>query len=266
MRALAAALAVVFATGCTGARRPSAAPDVRVLVYNIHAGKDAAGIDNLARVAALVRAARADIVLLQEVDRRTRRSGGVDQLSVLARTTGLAAAFGKTLDYDGGEYGIAILSRWPITAEAVTKLRVHPPQRRAGGVYEPRGAQRATIAAPTGTITVVNTHLDASPEDHYRRQELRTVLTVGRDASSLLVGGDFNATPESVVQIEARRGGLRDAWGECGSGDGLTYPANAPVKRIDYLYLTGPATCSVASVLESTASDHRPLLGVVRLR
>lgn len=265
-RARVFALAILV-TACAGAGVRTTAPQARVLVYNVHAGKDAAGTDNLDRVAALISATRADIVLLQEVDRGTRRSGGADQPALLAQRTGLSAAFGKTLDYDGGEYGIAVLSRWPIVSSSVHRLPVDPPQQRAGGSYEPRGAQRVVIAAPGGEIVVVNTHLDASRDDSYRRQELRTVIDIARRAApALLVGGDFNSTPESGVQREARRGGLRDTWLECGSGDGLTYPADRPAKRIDYLYVIGSAACLEAIVLDATASDHRPLLTTVRLR
>ncbi len=238
-----------------------------MLVYNIHAGKDAAGVDNLSRVADLVREVGADVVLLQEVDRGTRRSGGIDQPAVLSRSTGLSVAFGKTLDYDGGEYGIAILSRWPIGSQDLTRLPVEPPQQRAGGSYEPRGAQRVVVRAPGGDVGLVNTHLDASREEHYRRQEARTVLSIARHLGQrALVGGDFNSTPDSDVQAAVRAGGLRDAWLECGRGDGFTYPADTPTKRIDYLYLTDAARCSSAVVLTTTASDHRPLLVTVRLR
>jgi endonuclease/exonuclease/phosphatase family metal-dependent hydrolase len=266
-RALLVAGLATFLASCV-ARVPSTLPsEVRVLVYNVHAGKDAAGGDNLERVAALVAATRADIALLQEVDRGTRRSGQVDQPAALAASTGFAVAFGKTLDYDGGEYGIAVLSRWPIVDDTLIRLPVQPPQQRSGGSYEPRGAQRVVVRAPGGDVTVVNTHIDPSREDHYRRQEIRTVLAVARAANPIvLVGGDFNSTPESEVQADARQGGIRDAWLICGRGDGFTYPANAPVKRIDYLYLTGSATCSRAEVLESMASDHRPLLVTVTLR
>jgi endonuclease/exonuclease/phosphatase family metal-dependent hydrolase len=239
---------------------------LRLLVYNIHAGKDAAGIDNLERVAALVRSTRADVALLQEVDRGTRRSGRVDQPAVLAARTGFSVAFGKTLDYDGGEYGIAVLSRWPIQDDTLIRLPVEPPQLRSGPSYEPRGAQRVVVRAPGADLTIVNAHIDASREDHYRRQEIRTVLAIARGTGPIVVGGDFNSTPESAVQSDARQGGLRDAWPTCGAGDGLTYPARAPVRRIDYVYLTGTATCSHAEVLESEASDHRPLLVTVRLR
>jgi endonuclease/exonuclease/phosphatase family metal-dependent hydrolase len=257
-----------LAAGCARpASLPPATREIRVLVYNVHAGRDAAGADNLERVADVVRATSADVVLLQEVDRGTRRSGSVDQPRVLARRTGFAVAFGKTLDYDGGEYGIAVLTRWPIASQALIRLPVEPPQRRSGGSYEPRGAQRVVVRAPAGEVVLINTHLDPSREDHYRRQEIQTVLTIARDAGGVpLVGGDFNSTPESDVQAGIRDGGLRDAWLECGRGDGFTYPADVPIKRIDYLYLTRSATCSHAEVLATTASDHRPLLVTVRLR
>ena len=57
------------------------------------------------------------------------------------------------------------------------------------------------------------------------------------------------STPESQVQIAVRAGGLRDAFAECGSGDGLSYPDDVPAKRIDYLFLTGRIRCSSAKVI-----------------
>ena len=231
------------------------------MVYNIHAGKDAAGVDNLARVAELITSRNADIVLLQEVDRGTTRSGGVDQLEELKRLTSLHGVFGKSLDYQGGEYGIAILSRWPIEGTAIIPLRTDPPQPRAGGSLEPRIA----LSANTNGIRVVNTHLDASREDTWRLQEISR-LGGSVSGGPILVGGDFNSTPESAVQHNWRQSGLRDAWTECGAADGLTYPADTPVKRIDYLFLGRGFRCESAEVIETTASDHRPLLvsGVTR--
>ena len=256
--------------GCGVRSRPAPSPvTVRVLVYNMHAGKDARGADNLARVAALVRQVGADVVLLQEVDRLTTRSGGVDQPAVLRRRTGYHVAFGRTLDYQGGEYGIAVLSRAPIVRDTLVRLPVDPPQERAGGAREPRGALVVTIGLPGGPLMVVNTHLDASREDRWRLQEIVTVLELARATSSsdawALLGGDFNSTPESATQAAVRQGGLRDAWDACGSGDGLTYPADSAVKRIDYLFLVGVAGCTDARVLASDASDHRPLLVRVTL-
>lgn len=243
--------------------------ELRVLVYNIHAGKDAKGVDNLERVAAVVRESGADIVLLQELDVRTQRSGGVDQPAVLARLTDLYSVFGKSLDYQGGDYGIAILSRWPVAMSTTRRLPVAPPQERAGGSYEPRTALMATFALPGRHLTVVNTHIDPSGDDRWRLQEIRTIIAMAdsltRAGSTFLVGGDFNSTPESEVQVRVRGGSLRDAWAECGRGDGLTYPADSSVKRIDYLFLTGSLHCTEATVPKTQTSDHRPLFVKVRL-
>jgi len=267
--ALAASLLVLF-SACAPRSPEAAAPageaSLRVLVYNIHAGKDAEGVDNLARVAEVVRGSGADVVLLQEVDRGTERSGRVDQLARLASLTGLHGSFGKTLDYQGGEYGIAILSRWPVVFDTLLPLPIDPPQERAGGSYEPRGALVARLEGPL-RLVALNTHLDASREDHYRIQEVRTVVeTAEREAAAggalVLVGGDFNSEPGTRVVGTVTGEEWSDAW-RCGRGEGLTFPARAAVKRIDYLFLGTGLRCVEASVLETEASDHRPLLVVV---
>ena len=271
--ALAAAVltAGTFVTACSSARLGSSDRGdrvARVLVYNMHAGKDAKGVDNLARIAALVDSLHADIVLLQEVDVNTQRSGRVDQPAVLAKLSGHHVAFGKSLDYQGGDYGIAIMSRWPISSDTTYHLPVEPPQERSGGSYEPRTALRVIIATPNGPLAVVNTHLDPSGDDRWRRQEIRTFLgivdTLRQRGIPTVAGGDLNSTPESSTQQTVRAAGLRDAWTICGQGDGLTYPADSSVKRIDYLYLTGAATCRDAVVITTDASDHRPVLLTVR--
>jgi endonuclease/exonuclease/phosphatase family metal-dependent hydrolase len=237
---------------------------VRVLVYNIHAGKDAGGQPNLDEVARLILAHAADVVLLQEVDRGTRRSSGVDQLQVLMDATEFDGVFGRTLDYDGGAYGIAALARDGFGYQDTVPLQVTPPQARAGGSHEPRGALVTVVHTPFGRWQAITTHLDASAGDEYRQQEadelrdiLRRRLATG---TPVMLGGDMNATPDSAVIRKVLGFGLRDAWTECGTGEGLTYPASKPVKRIDYLFLTGTLRCTSAHVIDTQASDHRPLL------
>lgn len=269
LRAFSLVLALLAsAVGCVTRTRSAVdaqpAGTVRVLVYNIHAGKDAKGVDNLQGVIALIRETRADLVLLQEVDQGTRRSGVVDQPAVLAVGSGLHAVFGSALDYDGGKYGVATLSRWPIAFDTLYRLPVDPPQERAGGSREPRGLLRADVMSPYGTIVVFNTHIDASREDTWRQQEARvlvsTVTTARQSRPVVLLGGDMNSTPESAVQQILREPGLRDAFAECGQGAGLTFPSDSAVKRIDYLYLSGTMRCARAEVPETKVSDHRPLL------
>jgi endonuclease/exonuclease/phosphatase family metal-dependent hydrolase len=260
-------LTAVSACGGVATRsRLEPAPDavVRVLVFNIHAGKDAAGTRNLEGVADLIRSTAADLALIQEVDRGTRRSGGVDQPLVIATRSGFAAAFGRSLDYDGGQYGIAALARDGFTAQFTESLPVAPIQTRAGGSHEPRAALVVAVRTAIGTVTALNTHLDASRDEGYRLQEIKRILDLmartKRSGMPSLAAGDFNAEPGSEVHKRVLASGLRDAWLECGSGEGLTYPADKPVKRIDYVFLADPLHCTDARVIETTISDHRPVI------
>jgi endonuclease/exonuclease/phosphatase family metal-dependent hydrolase len=237
---------------------------IRVLVFNIHAGKSAAGADNLAGVADLIRTTKADVVLLQEVDRGTNRSGKADQVQLLIDRTKYAAAFGRSLDFDGGQYGIAMLSRRPINFNQTFPLPVDPAQTRSGGSHEPRSALLGSIETLRGRLQAVTTHLDASSEETYRLQEVPSLLNVVRPRLSeytpIVLGGDFNAEPTSAVIQKLRDAGLRDAWSECGQGDGFTYPSDRPTKRIDYVFITNPLRCKSAQVIDTQVSDHRPLL------
>ena len=272
MKRLAALVLAVAATGCAPSTKPTlpepTGGEVTVLVFNIHAGKDAGGKDNLTAVAALARDVKADLVLLQEVDRGTKRSGNVDQVKTMGDASGFATAFGRSLDYDGGQYGIAALSRAGVEARFTESLPVTPVQTRSGGSHEPRAALVVVARTPIGRLTALNTHLDASREEAYRLQEVAHVLTiVERSRKSrlpMVAGGDFNAEPGSEVHKRVLAAGLRDSWLECGSGDGFTFPADKPVKRIDYLFLTGNLRCTSARVIDTRISDHRPLLVTVR--
>jgi endonuclease/exonuclease/phosphatase family metal-dependent hydrolase len=262
LRTLFTIAAIVLGTGCGPIARPAA--PIRVLVLNMHAGKDAGGRPNLDGVSGLVKSTGADLVLLQEVDRGTNRSGQVDQVEVLQKNTKYDAAFSASLlHYDGGEYGIAILSRGAIGYRSTLPLRVTPVQTRAGGSDEPRVAQLVLAAVHGENWHVLNTHIDPA-DAQARAQEVRQIVEAvafqRAEHIPLVVGGDFNSSPDDPLQRALQGAGLRDAWMECGQGDGFTYPADAPSKRIDYLFLTGDLHCSAARVIETQISDHRPVL------
>ena len=257
----AAAVAATLLAGCASPGRTTATP-VRALVFNIHAGKDAAGVDNLERVADLVKASHADIVLLQEVDNGTRRSGRVDQLSRLRSLTGFHGRFGKAIDYDGGEYGLGILSRWPIEASSMRMLPAVITDSAMRARYEARGALVAKIASPWGSLRVIDTHLDATRDDSIRVQQTGALLVMAnaeRDSGFTVIGGDLNSQPDGAVVRMLTESGWKDIFQSCGSGQSFSFPAKAPVRRIDYLMTSSDTGCRSASVLDSQASDHRPV-------
>ncbi len=248
---------IALATGlaCASAQRGEPSP-IRVLVYNIHAGTDANRVSNLERVAALIHESNADIVLLQEVDRRTRRSAGIDQLDSLRKLTGLHGVFGKTIDYDSGEYGLGILSRTAIRSSGIEALPVSAPHSS----YEARGALVALVEAPGGPLRVIDTHLDASRDIYRTEQATRLAAIAAGSREADFIGGDFNSDPDAGVVGMLSAAGFHDAYAGCGPMPGFTFPVAVPAKRIDYLMISSRWRCLAAVVLPSQASDHRAVL------
>src|SRR5438874_3636486 len=94
----------------------TAAKTIRVMTYNIHVG---VGMDkklDLPRIAGVINAQHPDLVGLQEVDRGVERTQRIDEIAELAKLTHMDYAFAFNLRYQGGQYGVAILSRFPIMA------------------------------------------------------------------------------------------------------------------------------------------------------
>ena len=126
---------------------------IKVVSFNIAAGAKNFKAD-LNKTADAIKALDADIIGIQEVDRLTKRSGYVDQIKVLADLTGYNFVFGKTIDFDGGEYGIGILTKHPILKAEKIDLPNEPNE-------EPRVALMAQVKVPTiqEPVNFINTHL-----------------------------------------------------------------------------------------------------------
>ncbi len=115
-------IAIIF-IGLTGCNSPKiAAPiQVKILTYNIYHGADAHGQSNLDGVAGIINSLKPDLVALQEVDNKTTRAKGLDLTAELAQRTGMEGVFGKAMDFAGGQYGEAVLTRLPLI-----KTQNHP--------------------------------------------------------------------------------------------------------------------------------------------
>ena len=131
---------------------PASTQTLRVMTYNIHVG---VGIDkklDLPRIAGVINAQHPDLVGLQEVDRGVARTQRIDEIAEIAKLTRMDYAFAFNLRYQGGQYGVAILSRFPIMATdyyrgwAKSRLVTPPPT----GTFAP---DKSVPAADTGTLT-----------------------------------------------------------------------------------------------------------------
>lgn len=233
------------------------ADTITVMAYNIRHGEGTDGRIDLRRIAAVIEAQDPDLVTLQEVDRRTDRVDGDDQARTLGSLTGMNHAFGAFMDYDDGEYGMAVLSRWPIVS--VTNVRLPDGD-------EPRTALKVRVRSPETDqeIVLVGVHFYRTDEERLAQAD-RLIEDLADETRPVILAGDFNSLPGGDV-ID-RFSGDFDILSK--GRDRLTFPSTDPQREIDYI-MVRPARRFYAlehTVLdEPLASDHRPLLAELIVR
>jgi endonuclease/exonuclease/phosphatase family metal-dependent hydrolase len=231
------------------------------MTYNIHVG---IGMDkklDLQRIAGVINKERPDLVGLQEVDRGVQRTQRIDEIAELARLTRMDYAFAFNLAYQGGQYGVAILSRFPIKS---TEHRLFKNLREA----ERRGSLRVEVIVRGRRLNFVTTHLDYQHADGrlFEAQQLLATLKDLKDP--LIVVGDFNDEPSGQT-YQLMRDSFADAWiGGRGSGEGFSYPADKPAKRIDFIFTrsTDQIRTKRTWIVQTLASDHIPVVADFELR
>lgn len=228
---------------------------LRILAYNIRHGEGMDSVINLKRVAELISELEPDIVALQEIDSAVERTFIVDQIAVLGEITGMHAAFGGFFDYQGGRYGMGILSRYPILA--------YENHRLPDGL-EPRTALAARIDVNGTELVVVGIHLYATDEERLA-QAKRLIELLQGETAPVILAGDFNSTADSeVMALFARPWQIPDK-----GDDNLTFPSDAPDREIDYVIYRPADRFEVIGhwpVDEPLVSDHRPLILDLQLR
>lgn len=226
-----------------------AAP-LRVMTYNIHSGFGAAGRHSPEAIARVIEESGAGIVALQEVSRVRLLDGGTD----------LAVWLARRLDYPfifrGAEepiWGNAILSRYPFIRSGSADLP------REGALIG-RGYLWAEIDVGF-PLLVINAHLHHIEGDHHiRLVEVPVLLDFWDGRPNTVLLGDLNAEPHYPEMALPAEAGLIDAWGESGSGDGYTWSAAEPDKRIDWIWHSPDLRAYGVTVLSSQASDHLPVV------
>jgi endonuclease/exonuclease/phosphatase family metal-dependent hydrolase len=228
----------------------------RVMTYNIHHGE---GLDrqvDLSRIAEVIQRERADIVALQEVDRGVARTRRRDLPAELAALTGMSCVFSNNYDYQGGEYGNAVLTRFPILGAT----NLHYRMLRDG---EQRGLLQLRLQVAGRELIFMNTHIDYRADDSERLLNVQEIETVAQyyAGKPVIMCGDFNDNPGSRTHRRLKQS-FDDAWELAGQGRGLSYPAGGPKKRIDYVWVSKSSSLRPrsAAVISTSASDHLPVL------
>jgi endonuclease/exonuclease/phosphatase family metal-dependent hydrolase len=217
------------------------------MTYNIRGTK---GMDNrrsARRIAEVIRDSGSQIICLQEVCERLPWARMVDQPAVLARELRMDVAFQRNLSIGVGGFGNAVLSTFEIAGSCSHSLT---------SKGEQRGALEVRLTTPDGPLTVFCTHLGLD-RDERLTQARELASAVNSTPSPKLVCGDFNEEAGAAGVTELiRLAGLIDA-----DPDGPpTFDSVQPRSRIDMILCAPSIAMQRVSVVQSTASDHLPLL------
>lgn len=236
---------------------------LKVMSYNIHHCNPPSkqGVIDVDAIANAIKQEDPDIVAVQEVDVNTGRSGRINQAALLASKTNLKAFhFAKAIDHDGGDYGVLILSRYPLSDIHTYKL---PMEANSQG--EPRVLAMATVHLPGGKkMKFGSTHLDAMRNPANRLLQIKAINAIADTiAVPMIVAGDFNAEEGSeVIKL------LDNQFTRTCSPCQPTIPAVNPKKAIDFIAYKPQSAFSVILhkvVNETYASDHLPVTAVMKL-
>jgi endonuclease/exonuclease/phosphatase family metal-dependent hydrolase len=228
--------------------------ELSIMSYNIHRGQDSDNNDKLEEMAELIIKSGADIVGLQEVDSFCFRSGQIDQAKKLAELTDMQVEFVRHFEYDGGAYGLALLSKFPISDIKNHRL--------------PATGNKETVAFLTANVHVSSTlslmvgvaHLDYRNANS-RLTQANLIIDIYKDNNyPRILVGDINAEPGNK-EISL----LLDYFMDTQPEDFYTFPAEKPIKKIDYIFIDKSQEIKIIKkeVLNETYSDHLPILSTI---
>ena len=232
--------------------------NLKIMSYNIRHGEGMDEILDLSRAAAIIKAQAPDLCGLQEIDNYCLRSDSVGQTDYLAQKALMTGTFGRFMDFQGGEYGMATLSAKPLISTKILQL--------PDGIDEPRSSIIHEVQIAKGCILVfVNVHFDwiEGKEGTASRLNQARVLMQYIDTINkpVIITGDFNCTPDSpTIQYFEEQGFEFINKGE----DNLSFQAGSKVE-LDHVILRSTRSVdikvkSINLLEEPVVSDHRPLI------
>jgi endonuclease/exonuclease/phosphatase family metal-dependent hydrolase len=266
------------------AARAELPKELRVVTFNIGHGRGTDNQYDLQRVANVIAAEKPDVVALQEVDQKTKRSKKEDQAAELAKLMGFTAVFEPTIDLDGGFYGNAVLTKLPVLSHERVQLDSYK------NVSPERAEQRGVTVVELGEkgepgLIVLSTVIDWRQDKDGTTERLASAKAVNefitkRGNQLAILAGTMNAVPKNLSIVEYAK-----AWRIAGvSSDGTrfqaegigddkklrllrSYPAATPRYALDYV-MCRPANRWQVVEVRTLGNDamlyHLPVLAVLR--
>jgi len=216
----------------------------RIMSYNIQHGHGMDDQINLERTADLIRSENLDVVAIQELDSCCKRTDFVDQPNELARLTGMHMSFAPAIDFQGGRYGVGILSR----EKPLSVHRIPLPGK---------GEARVLLMIEMDKYVMACTHLALTEAD--RMASIPIIIEAAQSYEKpFLLAGDWNDKPQSDF-IQA----MKQHFTLLSDTDMFTFPSDVPKSCIDYigLFLPSPKNLKVReqAVIHTQNSDHLPI-------
>lgn len=234
---------IILLTACIFSFLGATAQKISIMSYNVRNARGMDGAQDLDRTASVIRTANAQFVALQELDSVSGRSGGLDILHELATRTSMHASYARAIEYDGGAYGIGLLSKErPIHTE-----RIELPGREEARVM--------LIAQMEGCV-ICCTHFSLTEAD--QTASIKKIVDITRKYDKpLFLVGDLNFEPSSEqFELLSKHFILLSDHLE------PTFPANRPTQTIDYIWGSSTYKYKVHKqqvIFAPTQSDHRPI-------
>ena len=212
--------------------------NLRIASYNIRHGHDV-GLD-MSLLASDICSVKADVIGLQEVDIGTARVHGRNTLAELAKAAGFAHyRFCRAIDYMGGQYGTAILSRYPICSFEVISLPCE-------GAREARSVGHAVIDADGMRVDFFNTHLSVE-STAARLPQFDALAALTKHHPGWILTGDFNTANLDCFSV------FRNA-SMANPGRYATFPESG--EGIDNVVCNAPWNVTDTGILQNHHSDH----------
>ena len=235
--------------GCSAAANRESKPhsrEIKILSYNVRNARGMDEVTDYDRIARVIKRIDADCVAIQELDSATVRSNGAVVLEELARRTGMVASYSKSIDYQGGGYGVGVLTK----EKPVRKETVSLP-----GSEE----KRSMLMVELPDYVICCTHWSLKQPDRLASAEIINNRLQDFTSKPVFLAGDLNAVPASE-----EIGRLSEEWTILNDTTQPTIPVTNPTRCIDYVLMRNNSLTAVKSIdtrveNEPMASDHLPV-------
>lgn len=226
--------------------------DLKILSYNIRNARGMDDVTDFDRIASIINRINPDCVAIQELDSATQRSNGLVVLDEIAKHTTMFATYNASIDYQGGKYGIGIL-----TKEKPIKTKSVP----LPGSEE----KRSLLIMEMNDYVLCCTHWSLRQPDRMASVAIIDKAVVEFSSKPVFLAGDLNAESDSS-EIKL----LSENWQAVNDISAPTIPSDKPNKCIDYIFARKNPLFQIDVIetkveQEPLASDHLPVWVSIRV-